>query len=338
MKPRYRLALLLLGGLLGLLFLVRVRVILFPFFLAVVIAYLLHPLVDWLERRRIRRVLAIMLIYLTLFGLLAVIMIFLVPLLVTQLMRLAESLPDYKAQIQAFIQSLQVNYSDIAIPESIRVIIDERLVLLEGQLLYLIRVSIENIFGLFSNLVNFIIAPVFAFYFLKDIDRIRRGFLSLIPASHKKDALALLGDIDRVIGGFIRGQLTVCVITGVLTGVGMRILGMRFPVLLGMIAGLTEIVPYFGPFLGAVPALMLALLRSPALALYVAATFALIQQVESTVIAPRIVSGHVGLHPLVVVFALLVGQELYGILGLLLAVPIAASLRVLLVHLARQLF
>jgi len=337
LKRPYRIMLLLAAAAAGVILLLRVRRILIPFLFAVAIAYLLHPLVDFLQRRRLPRAVAILLVYALLVGLLTLAGVFLVPLIIGQLVRLAEMLPMYVEQIQNYLEYVQANFQRVALPEAVRAILDERLRLLEGQLLALITQVVEKSFGIFSNLFNIILAPIFAFYILNDIDRIRRGFLGLIPARYKSDTLNLLSDVDKVIGGYIRGQLLVATVTGTLIGVGMGLLGMRFAALLGFIAGITDLIPYFGPFIGAVPAVALGLLRSPATAIYVAATFVLIQQIEAAIIAPRIVSQHVGLHPLMVIFSLLVGAELFGVTGLVLAVPTAAALRVTFIHIGKQL-
>ncbi|MGI5839049.1 MAG: AI-2E family transporter [bacterium] len=336
LKRPYRFFLLMAAAVGFLIFLIRVRHILLPFCLAVVLAYLLHPLVNLLERR-LPRTIAILIVYASLLGFIALVGVFFVPLIIGQLLRLAEMLPFYIEQVQGFIQYLDENFQRAPLPEVIRTILDERLRLLEAQLLNLISQIVEKSIGVFSNIFNIVLAPIFAFYILNDIDRIRRGFLSLIPARYKSGTLNLLNDVDKVIGGYVRGQLIVAAITGTMIGVGMSLLGMRFAALLGFIAAISDFIPYFGPFIGAVPAVSLGLLRSPVSAIYVAATFILIQQIEAVVVAPRVVSAHVGLHPLVVIFSLLVGAELFGIPGLVLAVPTAAALRVTFIHIGKQL-
>lgn len=337
LKRPYRILLLATAAAGVFIFLLRVRRILIPFFFAVAIAYLLHPLVDVVQQRRLSRAVAILIVYISLLGVLTLVGIFLVPLIIGQLVRLAEMLPFYIEQIQGFIQYIEDNFQQVALPEAVQSILDERLRLLEKQLLDLISRIVERSFGVFTNLFNIILAPVFAFYILNDIDRIRRGFLGLIPAQYKSDTVSLLSDIDKVIGGYIRGQIIVASITGTMVGVGMGFLGMRFAALLGFIAGLFDLIPYFGPFIGAVPAVALGLLRSPATAIYVAAAIILIQQIEAAIVAPHIVSQRVGLHPLMVIFSLLVGAELFGLPGLVLAVPTAAALRVTFIHIGNRL-
>jgi predicted PurR-regulated permease PerM len=141
-----------------------------------------------------------------------------------------------------------------------------------------------------------------------------------------------LEDIDQVIGEFIRGQLIVCTVIAVLTSIALYLMGVQFAIILGMIAGIVDVIPYFGPFIGMLPCIAVALLQSPKLALYTALAFIAIQQVESNIISPKIVGDRVGLHPVVIIFALLAGERLLGFIGLVLAVPAAAIIKVILHH------
>jgi predicted PurR-regulated permease PerM len=183
--------------------------------------------------------------------------------------------------------------------------------------------------SLLSQLFSILLAPVLAFYLLRDICRFKEDFFSLIPHRWQNDIVILTGEINKVLDSYIRGYLLVCLIVGVLTGTAMFLLGVEFALILGLFAGLTELIPYLGPFIGALPAVLLALLKSKWLAVKVILAFLFIQQLEGNVISPKILGDRVGLHPLAVILTLVVAGKLFGLPGMLLAVPSAAVIRII---------
>jgi predicted PurR-regulated permease PerM len=173
------------------------------------------------------------------------------------------------------------------------------------------------------------LAPILAFYMLRDIDHVKERFVRSLPARYRQDILALLRALDRVLAGFVRGQMLLALLVGSLAATATALLGFRYPILLGIWAGLTEFIPYVGPVLGAIPAVLAGLSVSPLLALETVLAFAIIQQLENAVLSPRIMGHSVGLHPLVVLFAVLASGYLVGGWGLILALPVTGLLRVL---------
>jgi predicted PurR-regulated permease PerM len=185
-----------------------------------------------------------------------------------------------------------------------------------------------------SILAIFVVIPIVAIYLLVESTRIHRGAVSLIPPSARPKTLAILDGINAVLGGFIRGQLLVAIIVGVLTAVMLTLLHVRFAILIGLLAGLFNVIPYVGAFVGAAPAVIIALITNgPLSALLVIGGFVVINQLEGHLIAPNVVGPSVGLSPLAVILALLAGGELFGLLGLLVAVPTAGIIKVLFVNL-----
>jgi predicted PurR-regulated permease PerM len=179
-------------------------------------------------------------------------------------------------------------------------------------------------------ILDIVLALVISLYLLIDGPRLGARSLAIIPAQHRAKALFLQENVSRVLGGYLRGQLTLAVIIGVTTGVGTALLGLPYAIVLGVLAGLFELVPMFGPILSALPAVLVSLFMPFPTVVWVVVFFLVIQQVENNVLAPRI-SGHaVGLHPLGAMFALLAGFQLAGLLGGLFAVPLAGVLWVLL--------
>ena len=325
----WRLLIVIAAILISILFIIWIRAVLVPFFLALVLTYLLAPLVDWLEQQGFRRGWAILLIYLMLGVLVAAIIFWLIPDLLQELYRLAETLPDYTRQIQNWFAVLQTNYSRLRLPEALRAAIDHSIAELERQLLLQIEGTITSILGLFNGLFSLILAPVLAFYLLKDLKSIKKRTARLLPAQRRGRWYMLMIQMDRVLSGFIRGQLLLSLFVGVTTWMAMELIGMRFSIMLGIIAAITEVIPYFGPVIGALPAIGLAALVSPYMVIKVIIAYLLIHELDSSVVGPRVLGQTVGLHPLAVVFALLAGGEIYGLIGVILAVPVAACLKVL---------
>ena len=179
-------------------------------------------------------------------------------------------------------------------------------------------------------ILDIVLALVISLYLLVDGPRFRERSLAIIPGQYRAKALFLQDNASRVLGGYLRGQLTLALIIGLLAGVGTALLGLPYAVVLGVLAGLFELVPMFGPILSVVPAVLVALFMPFPTVVWVVLFFLAIQQLENNVLAPRI-SGHaVGLHPLGAMFALLAGFQLAGLLGGLFAVPLAGVLWVLL--------
>jgi predicted PurR-regulated permease PerM len=253
----------------------------------------------------------------------------LVPVVISELNRLTEFLPGYFAQLQAMSAAFQERYSQFQLPAAVRQSLDEAILAVQGQLLGLIGSVAQGVLGVFTALFSLLLAPILSFYLLKDLDKLRAGMRRILPKRERLGALDLLAEIDAAISGFIRGQLIVAALVGLMVIVALALLKVRFAVILGIFAGITDVIPYFGPLIGAIPAVAVAAVTSPIDSLKVLAAILTIQQIESQVLSPRIIGSHVGLHPLAVVFALLTGFELFGLVGMIAAVPIAAVVRVL---------
>ncbi|MCX7781489.1 MAG: AI-2E family transporter, partial [Negativicutes bacterium] len=196
---------------------------------------------------------------------------------------------------------------------------------------------VDSLMGMLSYMIGLVITPVLAFYLLNDWYEIKEELLLLLPVRWRHEIILIVKDIDKVLSGVIRGQVTVAIIVGILVSIGLYLLDVKYAVLIGILAGMLDLIPYFGAVIGATPAVTLALLESPYLAVKVALLFFLIHQLEGTVIGPKILGESVGLHPLSVIFFVFVGSELGGLSGMLLGVPAAAVAKVLLRHIVKAL-
>ncbi|MBE0341020.1 AI-2E family transporter, partial [Paenibacillus sp. 28ISP30-2] len=190
----------------------------------------------------------------------------------------------------------------------------------------------DNIGGMINMLFNVFIVPFLIFYILKDFDVFERAIVSYLPRSRRKAIVTVLKEIDQALGNYVRGQLLVCVIIGVMAYIGYMLIGMPYALLLAGVVAVFNIVPYLGPFLGAAPAVVMASTVSFKMVLLVVVVNTCIQVLESNVISPQVVGRTLHLHPIAIIFALLVGGEIAGITGLILAVPVMAVLKVALQH------
>jgi predicted PurR-regulated permease PerM len=175
--------------------------------------------------------------------------------------------------------------------------------------------------------------PFLAFYILKDFQLIEKTVLAIVPKEKRKQVITLLVDIDTALGNYIRGQLLVCMIIGILAYAGYWMIGMPYALLLACLVAIFNIIPYLGPFFGAAPAIILASTISLKMVLMVAVVNTVCQILEGNVISPQVVGRSLNMHPLLIIFALLVGGELAGVVGLILAVPCFAVIKVVLQHL-----
>jgi len=298
-----------------------------PFLFALLLAYLLSPFVQALERRKLPRTLSIFIIYSVFIFALVMTGIYAVPAIVEEINVLVKQLPSFTTQVRDFILNLEEQYSRIDLPPALTETIQNNLLRIQSYLDRVLTAIPQFVIGLFGQVVAIIMIPILSFYMLKDIEIIKQGLLNLAPRGHRGRLIALFSRIDDKLGAWIRGQLTVGFIVGFLTFIGLEIVGMDFSLVLGILVGVTNIIPYFGPIIGAVPALFLALLRSPLMFIKVLAVQVIAQQLESNLITPQILGRQLGLHPLVIIFALLLGAQFGGIAGLLFAVPVAAVLK-----------
>jgi predicted PurR-regulated permease PerM len=300
------------------------------FALAAVLAFALSGPVDMLNRRLSNRLLAILVTYL-LVGILGVggITVIAGPF-VRQATDLAAALPQYANDLQARAPEVQTTLGQYGIQTDIDQLKAQAVSAIEQGGADVLKNLVGTLAEVGGMILDIVLALVISLYLLVDGPRFRERSLDIIPPRHRAKALFLQDNVSRVLGSYLRGQLTLALIIGVLAGVGTALLGLPYAVVLGVLAGLFELVPMFGPILSVVPAVLVALFMPFPTVVWVVLFFLAIQQVENNVLAPRI-SGHaVGLHPLGAMFALLAGFQLAGLLGGLFAVPLAGVLWVLL--------
>ncbi|RQD72514.1 MAG: AI-2E family transporter [Tindallia sp. MSAO_Bac2] len=306
-----------------------------PFIISAVIAYAFSPVIEWIMKTtRLPRVWSVLVLFLS--GIFLIVFLFytLVPSIAEELRRLGEQLPEFSmALYHGFEGWYQQTLSGVEFlpehPQEILEFFNLDFSTITNFLFNSLGNLATQVGSIISSLVYIVTIPVLTFYFMKDERKIADLIKESVPVFSQKWVFPLANQVDRVLSGFIRGQLLVALFVGVASGLALIILGVEFAILIGIIAGITNIIPYLGPILGGIPAAIIAFLDTPIKALWVIIAFVIIQQTESSVVSPRIVGQRVGLHPTVIILALLVGGSLWGFLGLLIAVPLAAILNVL---------
>lgn len=306
-------------------FFFRVHAVTVPFLVGAALAYVLYPVIRAAQARGLSRAWALTLFYIMILALVGFLCWYTLPRLTREVAELAAIMPQYMEDAHHAMEYLD----GLEVGGEIDRIIRTSLHQAETQAYNALKKFINDLLGMTGSLLSLVFAPILAYYFIKDWEKIRDGFLSLFPAGIRSRLVSLGLDIDQVLSGFIQGHLTVCLIVGILTGLAAALLGVKYAIIIGIINGIAELFPYLGPILGAIPSVALALTEGPTKAIYLGLAILVIQQVEANLLSPRIVGTRVGLHPLLVIFALLSGGELFGIWGILLAVPVVAVMKVL---------
>ncbi|MNC08974.1 AI-2 transport protein TqsA [compost metagenome] len=304
------------------------KAVLAPFLAAMIISYVLNPVVSLLARRKMPRGAAVLLIYAVFLTALAVIAINLIPMLIEQLEELNEHLPEITLRAQGLMHSMDTRL----IPQGVETGMNNWFFQWESRLAKGISNFLDHIGTTIGVVFDAFIIPFLVFYILKDFDVFERMVISCLPRSRRKSIVKMLRDIDIALGNYIRGQFIVGVMIGILAYIGYALIGIPYALLFACFVAIFDIVPYLGPFLGAAPALVMASTVSIRLVLLVIVVNTLCQMLESNVISPQVVGRTLHLHPLLIIFALLVGGELAGIIGLILAVPVFAAGKVVLQH------
>ena len=307
--------------------------ILLPFVAGMAVAYLLDPVVTRLQRLGVSRLLAALLIVgLFVVGFVILIILF-VPIMGAQLTAFIENLPNYIGRLQALVTDPSRPWLRQVVGEGFREgDIGDLVKQGAGWLATFLRSLWSGGQALISIFSLLIVTPVVAFYLLYDWDRMLETIDSWVPRPHRATVHELAHEIDRALAGFVRGQTAVCLILGSFYAVGLSLTGLNFGLLIGLVSGLITFIPYVGSMTGLVLAVGVAIAQFwPAWTpiLVVAGIFFVGQFLEGYVLAPKLVGESVGLHPVWLMFALFAFGYLFGFVGLLLAVPLAAAIGVL---------
>jgi predicted PurR-regulated permease PerM len=319
-------------------FVVAFEALFFSFLISGLLFYLTFPFVDLLHRYKLPRPVAILLIYLLAVGLLVLLGVTVGPVLEGEFIRLAENIPDTLEEAQKLLVSLEgtifarlfqldaINIDNIA--DSIAGSISRSL----AQL----ATSLDALLGFISRiLMTIIIVPFLFYYMLKEKGNAPVSGLvkRFAPPDYVEEINKTLGEMNKLLGSYVQGLAIVCFCVGILAYIGFLIIGLEYAMILSVFIMITNIVPFLGPFIGAIPVLIVGLLASPLMMLQVGIVIFIVQQMESLLISPQVLGRKLNLSPLAIILVVLIAGRLGGLLGIVLAVPIFTMLKIISTHL-----
>lgn len=306
------------------------------FFFTIAIVYILNPLVDFLKNRGVPCLAAVIITYIILLLVISLVLLYLIPIIVTQGNLFIKKFPGYlKTEIE-FVKAWRGRLIELRVPPTAIELLEQTVdQMREGGLALLSAVPSFTL-NIFSIVFYFILAPVMAFYLLKDLDKIRQTMIEIIPLRYRDDSLDILQKVDLALSGFLRGQFLVALVVGILATISFSIIGIDFSVVLGIIVGVLNLIPYFGPIVGGLIAAIVAFFKAPILVLWVLLAMVLVNIVDATILSPNILSQQVNLHPVLIAFSLMIGGALMGLLGVIIAIPVAAVGKAIVYHILER--
>ena len=312
--------------------------VLMPFLVAALFSYLGDPLVDRLEARGLPRTAAVAVVFVLLLGVVALVLLLLVPAVGHQIEVLANKLPVYLDWLQAnagpwLQQTFGVEASLLDLP-SLKSALQEHWAQLGDAAKNIVAWLSQSGMALVALMANLVLIPVVTFYLLRDWDKLIEKIHGLLPRRWEPTGVKLAKESDEVLGAFLRGQMLVMLALAFIYSTGLWWVGLELALIIGLVAGLVSFVPYLGFIIGIFLASIAAIMQfhDPVYLLLVAAVFGVGQALEGMLLTPLLVGDKIGLHPVAVIFAVMAGAQLFGFVGVLLALPVAAIVMVMLRH------
>lgn len=297
--------------------------------ISVILAYLFNPVIDYLESKNIKRVWAVLLLYLVIVGIIFILAFLVIPKSSKEIKRLMIDMPDYIDKASGMIDFLYNEYystlGDLPpIFQGVQQVVMENIVGLETMVVNGLKTFIGGIINTFAKVISLVLTPILTLYFLVDKDYFKEKITSLIPLKYKDDFIKLSKDIDNSLSKFVRGKIIMATYVGVMTSTVLLLLGIDFAIVIGFITGFADIIPYIGPFIGFLPAVFFAFLSSPIKAFWISIIFIVIQWTENNIIAPKVIGDTTGIHPMIILLSIIIGGGVFGVVGMILAVPVVA--------------
>lgn len=302
-------------------FIYFIKGILAILFIALILTSLVDPFATWIGKKRIPRGLAVIIVYLILLGILIGFSVIIIPPMLGQTKALIRDFPAHWHNLTQWFSSL-VNYElQSGFLDSVKQ--------WENKLPLTLGGAFSKLSSVFGGIISFFVVLVITYYMVVEDDAMKRIFRTTTPRKYQPYLLRIINKIQVKIGLWLRGQLILALIVGSLTYIGLMILGVEYALVLALIAGVLEIVPYLGPIIATIPAVFLGLSHSPLLALLVLILYFVIQQAENHILVPKIMQKAIGLNPVFCIISLLVGAKIVGLVGVILAIPVATAISVI---------
>lgn len=305
---------------------------LLPFLVSLIMYYLLSPLVDFLDRKGMNRTLAIALLYIAIIGLIVYAVMSAIPVLQSQFNSFLANLPHFVRQVSHNIGDW-VDNTPLNVPvENLLLKLEAKAADIQNNLGSVIGRGLSGVTtflsGAFSMMMTALMVPIILFFFLKDGSEFFEGFIEKLPPVWRNDIARIGIAMDVQVGSYIKGQLTVAFVNGVLMYIGFSLIGLNYAALIAIMGGFLSIIPYLGPTLTFVPALLIALTQSWAMVGKLILVWLIVQFVEGNLVEPNVMGKQLNVHPLTIIIILLVAGDLLGLFGLIFGVPLYAIIKV----------
>lgn len=311
-----------------------VEIILLPMILTGLLYYLLNPIVDWLERLKVSRTVAISIVF-------VLIIILLVWGLGVAIPNMQEQIVSFARNVPIYIQNIEKQVSTLLQDErfeQFRPAVIEMMDRLNEQVVSFAQKLSSSAVGWAGNLIStasqiivaILIMPFILFYLLRDGKDLKGHITKFLPTDWRQPVGTVLSDMNSQLSNYVRGQVTVAVIVALMFSIFFSIIGLNYPITLGILAGFLNLIPYLGSFLAMIPAVILGLVAGPFMLVKVLIVFMIEQTIEGRFVTPLIIGSSLSIHPITILFVLLTSGQMYGVLGVLLGIPIYASIKVVL--------
>jgi predicted PurR-regulated permease PerM len=315
----------------------------FPILIAGILFFIFSPVVKLLEKNKVPRTLAILILYLIFIGLILLLLSTVGPVVSQQVTDLFKNFPRYITEIRQFIMNLSESRWFTWVMTQEYVSIEETIDKMEKSLGNLttslpenITASVTKVLGFVTNITLIVITvPFILFYMLKDGHKFPATAVKILPAAYRREGIKIFEDLYKTLAAYIQGQLLVSLFVGTGCFIGYTLIGLDYALILGIVVAVANIIPYLGPFIGAAPAVVIALLDSPTKALLAAVVVTVVQQIDGNILSPLIIGKRLNTHPLTIILLLIGAGSFGGILGMILAVPTYAVLKAVLLHVIR---
>lgn len=305
-------------------FLILIQDVLAVLFVSLIFSSAVDPWVDWMQKRKIPRAFGVLFIYLIAFTIIGVTIYLIIPPIANEVGELSDNFPKYVEKISSGITVLK----DYSIQHGILDNIKNNLGSFSTNLQKAAGSIFSTVTGIFGGIFSFFLVLVMTFYMVVEENAIKKLVWSLAPAQHQPYVMQLVNRMQKKMGLWLRGQLILSFVIFILTYIGLSLLGVRYALVLALVAGITEFIPYLGPMIGAIPAVLLAFLQEPIMALFVIILYMIIQWTENNILVPKIMQKAVGLNPIISIAVLLMGFKVAGVVGAILAIPVATAISV----------
>ena len=307
-----------------------------PIILAGILYYLMNPAVDYLERKGIKRIYSIFGLFILVIGLIVWGVVVIVPKIQEQSMSFVENLPGYLDIIENKVNEILSDPIFSQVQDQLEASNEKLIASMTDIIQNLSRSTIQNIGSFFGAVATVVLAvitmPFILFYLLKDGRQLAPYFVKFLPTKMRKPSLTVLKEMNDQVSSYIRGQLTVAFAVAIMFMVGFSLIGLDYAITLGIAAGFLNLIPYLGSFLAMVPAVFLGIVGGPVLLVKVLVVFVIEQTIEGRLISPLVLGNELSIHPVTILLVLLTSGKLFGLVGVILGIPVYAAAKVIITH------